>query len=230
VSEIKAELHSHSLVSDGSMSPGYLVKLAAKRGCNVIAVTDHDTFRGSLEAIKALKFYNLDKLIVIPSAEIRTFWGDVLVYCPQLPEGEPPKDPYDLKDWGEENSCILVPAHPLHPLRSSIGYKNLIRGRELWDAIEVWNSRGPAIINYITLKVSKKLNLPLTSGSDAHVPSELCTSYSLIEISSFDVEEVIKSIRNGRIRPTFNIEGVRARLESLAWALERRVIRSSTTL
>lgn len=40
---MKADLHMHSRVSDGSYTIGELAELAAKNGLDVIAVTDHDT-------------------------------------------------------------------------------------------------------------------------------------------------------------------------------------------
>ncbi len=223
----KAELHSHTIVSDGSMKPEHLVKLVRKKGCKILAVTDHDSFEGSIRAFKAKNLYSINDLLIIFSAEIRTTWGDILIYCPSMPEGEAPKDPFDLKEWSDENSCILVPAHPLHPFRHSIGYKKLIEGKDLWNAVEVWNSRGLAIINYITLNVAKKLALPFTSGSDAHVPSEVCTSFTAIFSEDFNLDSIIESIKKGKTRPFFNIESVKARIDSLAWSLERRVLPSS---
>ncbi len=40
---MRADLHLHSTVSDGSDSVAALVQLAEKRGLNLIAITDHDT-------------------------------------------------------------------------------------------------------------------------------------------------------------------------------------------
>ena len=45
------DLHTHSNVSDGSLSPEALIRSAAKRGLSAIALTDHDTL-GGLEAAK----------------------------------------------------------------------------------------------------------------------------------------------------------------------------------
>ena len=44
------DLHSHSNRSDGTLAPNEVVKLAAERGLEGIAVTDHDTFAGLDEA------------------------------------------------------------------------------------------------------------------------------------------------------------------------------------
>ncbi|WP_114300090.1 PHP domain-containing protein [Anaerobacterium chartisolvens] len=44
------DLHTHSTASDGSMSPGELVRHAAKCGLHAVAITDHDTVEGVDEA------------------------------------------------------------------------------------------------------------------------------------------------------------------------------------
>jgi len=44
------DLHTHSNASDGSYSPGDLVKLAAESGVTTLALTDHDTVSGVNEA------------------------------------------------------------------------------------------------------------------------------------------------------------------------------------
>ena len=47
------DLHSHSLASDGALSPTELVKRAHEKGVTVLALTDHDTTNGLAEAQQA---------------------------------------------------------------------------------------------------------------------------------------------------------------------------------
>ncbi|NOR39594.1 MAG: PHP domain-containing protein, partial [Gammaproteobacteria bacterium] len=44
------DLHSHSLASDGTLSPAELVTAAHAAGVDVLALTDHDTTDGIAEA------------------------------------------------------------------------------------------------------------------------------------------------------------------------------------
>lgn len=53
MAQVWADLHTHSTASDGQYSPGALVEKAKERGIGVMALTDHDTFSGTGEAIKA---------------------------------------------------------------------------------------------------------------------------------------------------------------------------------
>ncbi len=51
---LRADLHSHSSVSDGTTPPADVMARAAAAGLNVIALTDHDTVAGHPEAAAAL--------------------------------------------------------------------------------------------------------------------------------------------------------------------------------
>lgn len=61
------DLHIHTTASDGSLTPTQVVQLARKKGFSLIAVTDHDTMGGVVEALEAGKKYNVD---VVPGVEI----------------------------------------------------------------------------------------------------------------------------------------------------------------
>jgi 3',5'-nucleoside bisphosphate phosphatase len=63
------DLHTHSNMSDGTMSPSELVQLASTIGLRAIALTDHDTLDGLEPAISAVREFELD-LEVVPGVEI----------------------------------------------------------------------------------------------------------------------------------------------------------------
>ena len=54
------DLHIHSTMSDGTMSPSEIVDLAHKKGLSCIALTDHDTAAGYQEAKKRGDVIGLD--------------------------------------------------------------------------------------------------------------------------------------------------------------------------
>jgi 3',5'-nucleoside bisphosphate phosphatase len=51
---VRIDLHTHSTASDGTDTPAELVRNAAAAGLDVVALTDHDTTRGHVEATAAL--------------------------------------------------------------------------------------------------------------------------------------------------------------------------------
>jgi len=72
------DLHTHSLRSDGALSPADLVKRAAARGVEIQALSDHDTLAGVAEAEAAGREVGVR---IIPATELNTEseWGDAHV-------------------------------------------------------------------------------------------------------------------------------------------------------
>jgi len=72
----KVDLHLHSTVSDGRLSPAEVVRKSAEAGLTAISLADHDTVDGIVLALEAAKTFPWLK--VIPGVEISTY----------VPEGE----------------------------------------------------------------------------------------------------------------------------------------------
>ena len=67
---IKADLHIHTDISDGSLTTEEVIKLAKENGLTHIAITNHDTVKGLKEAIEIGKKYDI---VVIPGIEISAY-------------------------------------------------------------------------------------------------------------------------------------------------------------
>lgn len=67
----RIDLHTHSSVSDGSEAPADLVASAAAAGLDVVALTDHDTADGWVEALAAGSRAGVR---VVPGIEVSTTW------------------------------------------------------------------------------------------------------------------------------------------------------------
>jgi predicted metal-dependent phosphoesterase TrpH len=74
---MKIDLHCHSYYSDGVLSPSEVVLLAKKEGCDVFALTDHDTTDGLIEAQQ-----QADKsgLSLVHGVEISAMWSNMTVH------------------------------------------------------------------------------------------------------------------------------------------------------
>ncbi|MBI1173879.1 MAG: PHP domain-containing protein [Sideroxydans sp.] len=71
------DLHCHSTVSDGLLSPTELVARAAERGVKVLALTDHDDLDGLAEARVAAEQYGIQ---LINGVEISVSWRSHTVH------------------------------------------------------------------------------------------------------------------------------------------------------
>src|SRR6516162_8244718 len=63
------DLHTHSTASDGIYSPTELLHKAKQIGLRVLALTDHDTTEGLVEATRVAQIVDMD---LIPGIEINT--------------------------------------------------------------------------------------------------------------------------------------------------------------
>lgn len=71
------DLHMHSNVSDGKLSPADLVRLVHANGVELMALTDHDTMDGVRQASAAAEELGVG---FIPGVEISTGWGGRVVH------------------------------------------------------------------------------------------------------------------------------------------------------
>ena len=71
---MRIDLHTHSTVSDGTLSPAGVMEAAAAAGLDVVALTDHDTLRGWLAAAQAAGRLGLE---FVPGVEMSCRWYGV---------------------------------------------------------------------------------------------------------------------------------------------------------
>lgn len=71
------DLHSHSLASDGTLSPTELVQRAASAGIDVLALTDHDETGGIPEAQQAAVAAGIE---LVAGVEVSVTWSQQTVH------------------------------------------------------------------------------------------------------------------------------------------------------
>ncbi len=77
VHALRADLHSHSLHSDGTLAPGDLARRAAEHGVELYALTDHDDVSGLAEAKAAAA---AAQLAFLPGVEVSVTWGTTTIH------------------------------------------------------------------------------------------------------------------------------------------------------
>jgi 3',5'-nucleoside bisphosphate phosphatase len=87
------DLHSHSIASDGTLTPDELLRAAHAAGVRVLALTDHDTTEGLDPARRSADELGLQ---LVPGVEISVTWQTQTVHvlglgidpaCPELQDG-----------------------------------------------------------------------------------------------------------------------------------------------
>jgi len=74
---MKVDLHNHSYYSDGVFSPNEVVRFADDAGCDLFALTDHDTTDGIDEAQNMADKLSVD---LVTGVEISAFWRNMTIH------------------------------------------------------------------------------------------------------------------------------------------------------
>jgi len=75
--DINVDLHFHSNASDGALTPSALMHRAKDNGVEILALTDHDTLSGQVEAAEAAAALGLTYL---SGVEVSVSWGGETIH------------------------------------------------------------------------------------------------------------------------------------------------------
>ena len=169
------DLHCHTSASfDSLAAPAAVLRAAVSRGLTHLAITDHDTIFGALQAKKVAESEGLP-LAVICGQEIRTRSGDLIgVFLEKaVPSGLSVGDAVAAV---REQGGLVGIAHPFDRFRGSLGKDapafDAVAGEVDW--IEVWNARlmfGDG--NARAAALADRLGVPGVAVSDAHTTLEV---------------------------------------------------------
>ncbi len=158
------DLHIHSIYSkDSYLSPAIIRKIGLKKGLNGLAVTDHNTIKGGVEV---MKLNDSSDFFVIIGSEIKTEYGDIigLFLNEEIKSRTFIQAAEEIKDQG--GYVVLA-----HPFRKKVNIPSELF--EYVDFVETFNARSPKRMNDRALELAKKVNKPMTAGSDAHLGFEI---------------------------------------------------------
>jgi len=215
---IEADLHVHTKYSfDCLLEPRTVVKVASKRGLAAIAVTDHNTIRGSLAAIREASL--VENLMVIPGIEVKTDMGDLIGLYVQ--EEIKSRSFYDVVDEIRSQGGLVVLPHPYSGHSGTV--KELAR---LADLIEAVNGRCSHARNAKACHLAEETGKPAIACSDAHFAFEIgrvkTKFYSKVS-SSEELRKAILSCKRDLVggQSPFFVHGLTFAIEIL-----KRIIRS----
>lgn len=157
--------HAHSRHSyDALTPPRVLVDRALALGAHALAITDHDTWRGSIEAAEYVARRGL-KLVVIPGAEVFTDQGDVIGL---FLKGEPTeRRALAFVDAVHADGGLVVLPHPCRFRDPTAELLSRV------DLVETFNARTPRAANERARELAARAAKPVLCAPDAHRAAEL---------------------------------------------------------
>lgn len=170
----KADLHIHTSYSiDSSASvPAVLEWAVSIAELDVIAITDHDTFDGALEAVRRGPEFGIE---VIPGCEISTRDGHLLGLFLEKPVRPGLSMHETVLRVGEQGGLCVV-AHPTAVLAHGATHAviaNILRDPEAARTLVGIETNNSGILFQFTNRRAQKINdelqLSSTGSSDSHV-------------------------------------------------------------
>lgn len=192
---MRADLHIHTHHSpDCSVPPREVVRLAAAAGLDIIAVTDHNSPRGGVEAARLARELDLP-IRVICGIEVSAREGHVLALgvSDALPRDHTVAE---TVEFIHAAGGIAIAAHPFR-VWSGVG-REVCRTVRL-DALEVQNGRTSLSGNRAARRLAAELQRPGTGGSDGHFPVELGRAFTTFDGDGSE-DDLLEWIVQGRCR------------------------------
>lgn len=191
--KITLDLHVHSVHSRDSVNTiDTITRRIKDTRFQGYALADHDTIEGLPEALE-----KKGDLVVVPALEVTAHGAHVLALDPNEPIPMGLSIAETIEKIHDQGATAIL-AHPYGLPRSWVSI-NDTKNANL-DAVEVANSaQFPyGYICSLNRKLAEELNLPVTGGSDAHIPETIGRAYTIIDTPSTELRDVIDSIRKGR--------------------------------
>ena len=221
----KANLHTHSTVSDGPLTPAERVAQYARAGYSVLAMTDHRRTQ-DVTGLGNKRILVLSGIEVHPRCPVPPGWWHLvgLGVPKELSFPDPPDD---------ANGCIaamraaggaVVLAHPAWCGQAFADFEPL-KGL---DAIEVWNSTCDRIgrassENEWAVALDHGWRIPAVGVDDCHKAEteDVAECWTWLRMKSLTVDNVLEAIRTGACYAScgprihdFRIAGGQVRLRS----------------
>ena len=180
---MRADLHTHSIFSDGELIPAELVRTAKVLGHNVIAITDHVDMTNVEFVVKnVVKAAELtdDEITVIPGVEVT-----------HVPPSKMDKVIADAKRFGAKwivvhGETVSEPVQPgtnrqaaMNPDVNVLAHPGFITEDEMQAAkdndvlIEISGRKGHSLTNGYVASLARKVGAKMVIDSDAHAPEDL---------------------------------------------------------
>ena len=190
---MRADLHTHSIFSDGELIPAELVRTAKVTGHKIIAITDHVDMTNVEFVVKnVVKVAELsdDEITVIPGVEVT-----------HVPPSKMDKVIADARRFGAKwivvhGETVSEPVQPgtnrqaaMNPDVDVLAHPGFITEEEMQAAkdngvlIEITGRRGHSLTNGYVASLARKVGAAMVVNSDTHAPEDLMTEEKAYKVA-----------------------------------------------
>ena len=176
----RADLHMHTNLGDGWISPARLIEAARARGLTLIAVTDHDHVEGA-RRVEDLLHRQGGPLQMITGVEVSTRHGHLIgLFVKRAPR--PGRSVEESVDAIKQQGGLVIVPHPLGRLVPSLSRRridSLLAAGYAIDGIEIYNpSPANAAQRAVVRAANEEWGLAEIGASDAHFWQHVGAGYT----------------------------------------------------
>lgn len=172
----KIDLHVHTKYSgDNDSDPEEAILRAIELGLNGIAFTEHYYYEASA-FVGALKKKYESSILVLRGVEFSSAEGHCLIFGVDTDKLSIKYSPVEeVIRTVNQSGGVVIPSHPYRSV-NSIG--DLVRKVPGICALEGYNGCNMHAFNVKAIEAADARKLPVTGGSDAHIPWEVGSCYT----------------------------------------------------
>jgi predicted metal-dependent phosphoesterase TrpH len=196
----RADLHMHTNLGDGWISPARVVREATRTGLSLIAVTDHDHLEGAKRVEEQIAVQGAP-IRLITGVEVSTRNGHLLgLFVTKAPR--PMRPVQESIDAIKEQGGMVVVAHPMGRLVPSLSRRKideLLAGGYEIDGLEIYNpSPANASRRAEVRAANRDWDLAEIGSSDAHFWQHIGAGYTTFDGSA--PEDLRRAILDRSVR------------------------------
>jgi len=178
MNDLRFDLHVHTKYSVDSFTPiDKILKFSKKINLGGIAIADHDTILGGIEAKKLNKS---DFEVIIGSEITLENGGEIL--CLFLNQEVKKGDFFEVYDQIRDQDGVIILPHPFRALKKNID-KFAQEELKYFKIIEGINAFNYPSENKLAIEYAKKNSLSIIGGSDSHHYSTIGAAYTIFNNS-----------------------------------------------
>lgn len=193
--KFKIDLHVHSRNSgDNETDPEEAVRRAIELGLDGMAFTEHYSFEAS-EPVERLREKYRGAILIIRGVEFSAAEGHCLIFGVDT-------DRLDIRFAPIRDVVRIVTMAggvviPTHPYRGGNSMGELIFDVPGISAVEGCNGANMHAMNVKAVEAAGRMKLPYTGGSDAHLPIEVGSCYTVFD-DTVTYENFLPLLKTGR--------------------------------
>ena len=205
---IDLHVHTSPMSPCSSLDPEEAIQLAKAKGLDGICLVEHDLL---WDADKIERLKQAYDFLVLRGTEVNTNHGHIIAFGLEAYE-EGFFYLENLVERVEESGGVLVVVHPFrdpHYIRGNYGASrpSLTPAdaalRHLFNfvtTLEVYNGQNTPRENWLSVEVSRLLNLVPVGGSDAHTATEVGQCITVFQETIEKEKDLIREIKSGRLK------------------------------